>query len=124
MCHVANRSDAARCDDCGYEFGQSIETLRGLLRGQYRRWAVALATLVIVDVALLGAIAYLAAFMRAAIIPALALVASLRGTITAARKIGITRHSLKLIGAKEAALPKATLLRSLPRGADATTESQ
>jgi hypothetical protein len=48
--------------------------------------------------------------------PTLGLVASLKGTFIAAQKIGISRHSLKLIGAKEAALPRARLVRSLPRG--------
>lgn len=109
MCHQANHSTAWQCDRCGYEFGQSIETLNGMLQAQLRRSLTALTILVAIDVAIVGVVAYCAIVLDRMVLPSVLFVMAMVWTVRVGHKVGVTRHSLKLIAPKPAELPKATL---------------
>ena len=57
MCHRASDARAWQCD-CGYEFGQSVDKVLELLRGQRKSAAATLAFVVFLDVAMVGAVIY------------------------------------------------------------------
>lgn len=108
MCHLANEAIARDCDRCGYEFGQSIETLRDLLDAQlHRAWAMLLVML-LVDALMVGTTIYCALVLDRVVVPGLGFIFAVWWTLRTVHKIGVTRHSLKLIAARE--LPRATLL--------------
>jgi hypothetical protein len=109
MCHQANDASAWNCERCGYEFGQSIETLRGMLEAQLQRSIALLAILLIVDLAIVAGVIYLMLWHDRVVMPGLVFVLAVIWTVRVAGKIGVSRHSLKLINAKQVALPKATL---------------
>jgi hypothetical protein len=105
MCHVANNAENRECRDCGYTFGQSVEALRGLLRSQ-KRWSLLLFVgLLALDVGVLFGLALLPVLVVVA-----PLVTTAWFTYRALNKFLIARHSLKLLAAKEDAVPKARLL--------------
>lgn len=109
MCHLANDASAWQCQRCGYEFGQSIETLRGMLEAQLQRSIAVLAILLILDLAIVAGVLYLAIEYDRIVVPGLVFVFAVVWTTRVGHKIGVSRHSLKLINAKQVALPKATL---------------
>jgi hypothetical protein len=110
MCHLANDDHAWRCERCGYEFGQSIETLRGLLKTQLHNAVAAVMILLVIDAAILGGTVYCALVLDRVVLPGALFIGGLMMTVRFAQKISISRHSLKLINAKEATLPKARLV--------------
>ena len=57
MCHRANREPAKQCGDCGYVFGQSIDTLRGLLKTQLANARAMFWVLLTTELALAGVVA-------------------------------------------------------------------
>lgn len=102
MCHRASESTAWQCA-CGYEFGQDIDTVQRLLRQQLRSSTAATAALAAVDVAMVAAIVVGHTFL-----PAFALAALARMTLKSARKIAISRESLRQLAPRQ--LPAARLL--------------
>ena len=107
MCHKTNRDTVKQCDDCGYEFGQSIDTLRDMLKTQLANaramfWVLLAAGLALAGVVVLGV---MHGFLIFSMPPFLFVTYQ---AIGAARKISISKHSLRLIEQK--ALPKATLV--------------
>lgn len=107
MCHRGNREPATQCSDCGYVFGQSIDTLRGLLKSQLANARAMFWVLVATELALAGVVA-IGVFYGFVIFATLPFVFVTYQLVGAARKISITKHSLKLIKHKE--LPKATVV--------------
>jgi uncharacterized membrane protein len=107
MCHRANRDTVKECDDCGYEFGQSIDTLRGMLQTQLTSSRVTFWVLVASDLVLAAVVAVgvYFGFVIFALLPFLFVTYQ---AVNAARKISITKHSLALTEQKQ--LPKATLV--------------
>jgi len=105
MCHVANNATNTVCRDCGYKFGQSLQSLRKLLRRQLHGSAALFVGLLAFDVAMLAALFYVPMIVVVALI-----VPSSWLTYRVANKAFISRHSLKLLDAKEAAMPEARLL--------------
>jgi hypothetical protein len=102
MCHRASESTAGQCA-CGYAFGQDIDTVQRLLRKQLRESTGATAALALVDVTMVALIV-----VGQTILPALALAAFARMTIKNARKIAISRESLRQLAPRQ--LPIAKLL--------------
>jgi hypothetical protein len=102
MCHRASESTAGQCA-CGYEFGQDIDTVQRLLRQQLRSSAAATAALSVLDVTMVALIV-----VGQSILPALALAAFARMTLKNARKIVISRESLRQLAPRQ--LPTAKLL--------------
>jgi hypothetical protein len=107
MCHRANSPRAKECDDCGYEFGQSIDVLRDMLKAQLSNaramfWVLAITELALAAVTVIG---ILYGFVIFAVLPFAFVTYQLVG---AGRKISITKHSLRLTEQKQ--LPKATLV--------------
>jgi predicted membrane-bound spermidine synthase len=106
MCHHANEGSAWRCDSCGYEFGQTVEKLREMLRDQLASARVAFWTALSLDAAFLGA-AILGVVYGFVFLPWLPFIGTTMWTLRANHKISVSKHSLLLIEPK---LPKATLL--------------
>ncbi len=107
MCHRSNRNTAKECGDCGYEFGQSIDALRGLLKTQLASTRTTFYVLLGVELALLSVtvVGLMYGFVIFALLPFAFVTYQLVAT---GKKISITKHSLKLTEPKQ--LPKATLL--------------
>jgi len=102
MCHRASENTAGRCA-CGYEFGQDIEKVRGMLRAQLKTSWVAFGALLLADVALVAL-----AVVGFALTPVLVLAALLGATGRSARKILVSRESLRQLAPAD--LPTARLL--------------
>jgi hypothetical protein len=102
MCHRASESTAGRCQ-CGYEFGQDIDTVRRLLRRQLRSSVAASAALVIGNLGLVA----LAAVSHT-VIPLLGWYPLLRLTARSMRTIAVSRESLRQLAPRQ--LPPARLL--------------
>ena len=107
MCHRSNRPSAKECDDCGYEFGQSIEALRGMLQNQLLNTRTMFWVRVVADLALAAVVAsgVMYGFM---ILPMLPFLFITYQSVRAGQKIAVTKHSLRLIEQKQ--LPRATLV--------------
>jgi hypothetical protein len=107
MCHLRNSQRAKECADCGYEFGQSIDTLRGMLKSQLLNTRVMLGVLVVADLCLVGVIAIgLSAGMI--VLPMLPFVFITYQAVRAAQKISRTKYSLRAIESRQ--LPTATVV--------------
>lgn len=102
MCHRASESTAWRCA-CGYEFGQDLDTVRGMLRSQLHTAYITTALFVILDLASLGMLLFVPM-----IVPIVAFIALTRATAKSVRKIFISRESLRQLAPRE--LPTARLL--------------
>ena len=102
MCHRASESTAWRCS-CGYEFGQNVEKVRDMLRAQLRTSWFAFGSLLVADLALVAL-----AVVGLALTPVLVLAALLGATGRSARKILVSRESLRQLAPAE--LPTARLL--------------
>jgi uncharacterized membrane protein YvbJ len=111
MCHRANRNTAKECGDCGYEFGQSIDALRSMLKTQLTNSRATFWVLAVTELALAAVVA-LGVIYGFVIFPLIPFVFVTYQLASAAKKISITKHSLKLTEPKQ--LPKATLLIDRP----------
>jgi|SRR5450432_980582 hypothetical protein len=107
MCHRASDALAWQCD-CGYEFGQSVDKVLELLRGQRKSAAATLAFVVFLDVAMVGAVIYSA--MHGVIVLSFFLVLGLvYWTFRSVQRLRITNESMRQLAAKP--LPEARLLK-------------
>jgi len=102
MCHRASESTAWQCS-CGYEFGQDIDTVQRLLRAQLRASRIAFGVLALLDVGMVALIVLGQAFF-----PVIGLTALAGATGRTARKIAISRESLRQLAPRQ--LPQAKLL--------------
>lgn len=109
MCHARNAIDEWQCR-CGYEFGQSIDKVLELLRDQRTNARILLGVLIFLDLAALGAVAYLAIVHGIIVYSVLGFAALLLWTMRTARQLVVTRESLEQLSRRE--LPKATLRKS------------
>ncbi len=112
MCHHANRPTARVCDECDYELGQSVDTLRGLLKTQLANARAMFWVLVVTQLALAGVVV-LAVIYGFVIFAGLPFVFVAYQLVGAARKISITKHSLELV--KQMELPTATVVSTRQR---------
>jgi hypothetical protein len=103
MCHLVNQTSAERCD-CGYEFGKSADQALALLRDQRTTAWITLGFLIVSDV---GAVVFLALLTRGLFFPMIGLIVCLVMTAKVARKLVITRASMRQLAPR--ALPRATL---------------
>ncbi|HEX7841897.1 MAG TPA: hypothetical protein VF469_30715 [Kofleriaceae bacterium] len=105
MCHRSNSGSAWQCG-CGYEFGQSAEKVRALLRGQQTAAWIVLPMLLVLDIAAVGGMIY--AVMHGLVVySTLVFGALIMGTARTVRKLRVTRESLRQLAARDAALPTA-----------------
>jgi hypothetical protein len=102
MCHRASESTAGHCA-CGYAFGQDIDTVQRLLRNQLRSSTAATAALSILHVSMFTLLVFGQSILGAFAIAALA-----RTTLKSARKMAISRESLRQLAPRQ--LPTAKLL--------------
>jgi hypothetical protein len=93
---------------CGYEFGQSIETIR-MLRHDQQTTARIVIILLLLDAAALRGIAYAMA-QGFVFFPSHGFIALTTATVTTARKLLITRESLRQFANRET-LPAAIIYR-------------
>lgn len=102
MCHRASENTAWQCA-CGYEFGQDIETVRGMLRSQLHNAYLTSALFLLVDLAMIPLV-----FFAPLILPIGGFIALTLATVKSIRKISISRESLRQLAPRE--LPTARLL--------------
>jgi hypothetical protein len=107
MCHRASDATAWQCA-CGYEFGQHVETVRALLRTQHSGAWVTLLLLLVLDVAAVAGVIY-TAFHGFIVFSALGFSALVLMTARTARKVLITRASLRQLAARQPPLPTAVV---------------
>jgi uncharacterized membrane protein YvbJ len=107
MCHRGNRDTAKECDDCGYEFGQSIDTLRDMLQTQLANTRAMFWVMCVADLAILAFVIIMIT-QGWILLPMLPLLFFTYQAVRAGQKVAITKHSLRLIEQKQ--LPKATLV--------------
>jgi hypothetical protein len=107
MCHRVNDALAWQCD-CGYEFGQSVDKVLELLRGQRTNARIALWIVVVLDVAMLGGIAY-AAMHGVFVFSFIVFGFLMYWTVRAVQRLRITNESMRQLSAKS--LPEARLLK-------------
>jgi len=105
MCHRSSPGSAWRCG-CGYEFGQSVEKVRVLLRDQQTTGRILLSMLLVLDLAAVGGMIY-AAMHGLFVYSSLLFVALSTSTVRTVRKLQITRASLRQLAERDAALPTA-----------------
>lgn len=101
MCHRVSEASESQCS-CGYEFGQSLDAVRELLRSQRINTSIGLVILL----ALTG-IAFYATYVGVGILAVIGLVVLMLATLRNARKLVLTQSSLRQFAAR--ALPVATL---------------
>jgi hypothetical protein len=106
MCHGRSAGSEWRCE-CGYEFGQSVDKVLVLLRDQQTNARIVLVILLLIDAAAVAGTVYLAATHGTFVVSFLAMIFLIGATARAARKLLITRESLKQI--ERAALPAAII---------------
>lgn len=114
MCHVVNEGTAWRCGRCGYEFGQPIDKVRELLRGQLLSSRITFWCLLVLLVGVLAGPAYLAAQGTGIVVmPGIVTVVLItRAMLRASSKISISRQSLASLARQQTPLPKATVVAS------------
>lgn len=106
MCHLVSHPSAPRCD-CGYEFGKSADQTLALLRDQRTSTGIALGLLITIDLAIAGVVVVLVLLGMGVFLPVLGFGVCLGMTGKVARKLAITRTSMRQLAPR--ALPKATL---------------
>jgi hypothetical protein len=99
LCHVASEPTAWRCS-CGYEFGQSADQVVALLRDQRTNTSIVLGLLVVLDAAAVGWLVYTALYGGHLIFSVTAIIGLGVWTARMARKLEITRESLRQIAAQ------------------------
>jgi hypothetical protein len=109
MCHQANEEPAWQCRRCGYEFGQSIDKLRGMLLEQLGRARITFWILFAICGAVLAGVVY-AIVHGHAIVPGFTLVMVVWWTVRARQTISLSKYSLASIERQQAQLPKATVV--------------
>jgi hypothetical protein len=109
LCHCSNSGSAWQCR-CGYEFGQSVDTVRVLLRDQQTNAWIVLGVLLALDLALVAGSIYADMFgwgWLPWVVPGLLSAAAARMV----SKLRIARESLRQLAERHAPLPRATLRR-------------
>jgi hypothetical protein len=106
MCHLVSHPSAWRCD-CGYEFGKRVDQTLALLRDQRTTTGIALGLLITLDLAIAGVVIVLAVLGMGVFFPVLGFGACLGMTAKVARKLAITRSSMRQLAPRP--LPKAML---------------
>lgn len=110
MCHQANEDRAWACRRCGYEFGQPIEKVIDLLRGQRRTAWITFWLFLVLTLGLAGWLGFgLEVLPVPMLVPILSACFATLWTVRAAHRIRITRQSLRALGAQRTELPKATV---------------
>lgn len=109
MCHQGNKDTARQCRRCDYEFGQHIETTRGMLVQQLRRARIKFWAMLALTIAALGGVVALA-IMHGVVIIGGVLILPLWLTVSARQTISISKHSLASLARQQPQLPKATLV--------------
>jgi hypothetical protein len=107
MCHYRNSQRAKECADCGYEFGQSIDTLRGMLSNQLLNQRIMFWVLAVADLCLIGVIV-LGVMYGFLIFPLMPFLFVTYQAVRTVQKISITKQSMRMIADKQ--LPKATVV--------------
>jgi hypothetical protein len=106
---MAALAAAWRCG-CGYEFGQTVERVRALLRDQQASAWIALAVVAFVDAtAVFGAV--FAAIHGWIVVSAFGFTALTLVTARSVRRLLITRASLRQLAERDAAIPRAVVRR-------------
>jgi hypothetical protein len=107
LCHRSSPGSAWQCH-CGYEFGQSVEQARVLLRDAQTSARILLVVLLGLDAAAVGGFIY--AYMHGLLVFSwLVFGALVVGTVRTIRKRWIVRESLRQLAERHAPLPRATL---------------
>jgi hypothetical protein len=107
LCHCSNPGSAWQCR-CGYEFGQSVDKVRVLLRDQQTNARILLVVMLVLEAAVLAGAIYLST-RGAGRGPWLVLIPLVYWTVRAVRKLGIVRESLRQLDERHAPLPTATV---------------
>jgi hypothetical protein len=107
MCHRASDARAWQCD-CGYEFGQSVDKVLELLRGQRTNARITLAVVAGLDVSMIGAMVY-ALMHGVAVVSGFLLIGLTYWTFRSVQRLRITNESMRQLAAKT--LPEARLLK-------------
>ena len=110
MCHRANTRTAGQCT-CGYEFGQSLERVREMLRDQQTNAWISLVLLLVLDAAAIVGVVFAAAHGYI-VFSGLGFTALILATVRVARKLLITRASLRQLAEREQPLPRAIIHKS------------
>jgi len=107
LCHRSSPGSAWQCH-CGYEFGQSIDKVRVLLRDAQTNARIVLVVMLVLDALAIAGTIYLMAhgwLVYWGLVTGLLIL----GTVRAARKLWIVRESLRQLAERHAPLPKAKL---------------
>jgi hypothetical protein len=107
LCHRSSSGSAWQCQ-CGYEFGQSIDKVRVLLRDQETNAWIVLGVLLVLDLAAIGG-AIVVGVLGLGWLPWIAPGLLIAATVRTLRKLRIARESLRQLAERHAPLPKATL---------------
>lgn len=107
LCHCSSPGSAWQCR-CGYEFGQSIDKVRVLLRDAQTSARILLVVMLVLDAAAIAGTIYLMVH-GCLVYSGLVTVLLIVGTVRMARKLRIVRESLRQLAERHAPLPKATL---------------
>src|SRR6516162_4785104 len=105
MCHQANEDRAWQCRRCGYEFGQPVEKVQELLRGQLRSAHIVFWLFLLIDLGLAGAQVYLYEPWIPWPVPVTLFVVATSVMIRAVIRISISRNSLRALKGQQAELP-------------------
>lgn len=106
-CNLPRDDTAWQCDGCGHEFSQDFEGVRSSLRAQLKQRRTALWVTVLANVALVGAIVFLA--LNGFIYVSLPLLLAVVGTTAnAAHKLSVVREHLSSFDRRHAPRPRAT----------------
>lgn len=107
MCHRASDARAWQCE-CGYEFGQSVDRVLELLRGQRKNAWITLVCVAVLDVVMIGGIIY-AAIHGVVAVSLIVFMGLLYATFRSVQRLRITSESMRQLSAKT--LPEARLLK-------------
>src|SRR5437763_9555234 len=108
LCHRENAADAWQCA-CDRERGQSAEAVRALLRIRQTNAWIALALLVVIDVAAIGGLVH-AASHGFIVMSSVAFTVLLLTTARRVRTIQLVRASLRALD-RRTAMPRAVVYR-------------
>jgi len=109
MCHRMSDPTVWPCA-CGHEPGGRVETVRALLQAQQSNAWLTLVLLLVLDPAAIGGVAY-AALHGFIVVSALGFTALIALTTRAARKLAITRATLRQLAERYPPLPTAVVHR-------------
>jgi hypothetical protein len=107
-CHLPWADSAWQCDGCGYEVTQDFESVRSSLRAQLRTSRIVFWLMVLLDLAIVGAVVYMVTRGMFYISAPLVL-GAIAGTGAAAHKISVLREHLRALDRRHVPLPKATV---------------